>query len=239
MTQTFPLPEDLTPDTALAALEAAGDPEKSVGMASYHKATRRYLGTAMPQLNALVKEWRDRLTLDQRLALAAGLWDTDVHEARIAAAKLLAQARMRPSDEHAWQLIQSWVPQFDGWAVADHAASSGGRRIMADLSRLHTLEDWTTSDHLWSKRAALVMTLPLALLNHPNSEQLAARERVLAWMADYTTDQRWFIQKAVAWWLRDLSGHDAARCRMFLAEHGSKMKPFAHKDAARKLPGTA
>jgi 3-methyladenine DNA glycosylase AlkD len=51
-------------------------------------------------------------------------------------------------------------------------------------------------------------------------------------MAD---DRDWFIQKAIAWWLRDLSKHDPARTRTFLAAHGDRLKPFARTEAARLL----
>ncbi|MES2548970.1 MAG: DNA alkylation repair protein, partial [Pseudomonadota bacterium] len=44
-----------------------------------------------------------------------------------------------------------------------------------------------------------------------------------------------FIQKAVAWWVRDLSKHDAEAAREFLAAHGETLKPFARKEAARHL----
>ena len=83
--------------------------------------------------------------------------------------------------------------------------------------------------------AALVMTLPWAKMNKVKPQDLHIRERVLGWAATYTADRDWFIQKAVAWWLRDLSKHDAARTRAFLAEHGEAMKPFARKEAARLL----
>ncbi|MFW2586839.1 DNA alkylation repair protein [Sagittula sp. SSi028] len=226
----------LTAAQAIDALRAASDPAKAVDMAAYHKVDRPYLGCPMPALNDLVRDWRSALTLAQRIDLAAALWDTNIHEARVTAAKLLIQARMRPDDAAAWALIETWVPQFDGWAVADHVASAGGRRIMADLSRLDTLETWTTSDHLWTKRAALVMTLPLTKLNHLSAEQLVARDRVLRWAADYVGDPQWFVQKAVAWWLRELSKHDADAVRGFLEAHGSGMKAFARKEAARLLP---
>lgn len=225
----------LTTDAALEALHAHADPARAAGMASYHKADRPYLGIAMPEVNALVKDWRAALTLEDRVQLASDLWNSNIHEARVAAAKLLTQARMRPSDAEAWALIMSWVPQFDAWAVADHTCSAGGRRIMADLARLDTVEGWTTSDHLWTKRAALVMTLPLALLNHPNAAQSEARERVLTWAAAYVPDHQWFIQKAIGWWLRELSKHDAARATAFVETHGEGMKPFARKEALRLL----
>lgn len=221
-------------DEALAALRAASDPAKAPEMAAYHKAERVYLGTPNPAINDLTRDWRAALTLEQRIALAEALWQTDIHEARIAAAKLLTQARIRP-DEAVWALIAGWVPQFDGWAVADHACSAGARRVMADLTRMDRVEEWTVSPDLWTRRAALVMTLPLAKLSFPKPAEREARERVLGWAAGYVPDRDWFIQKAVAWWLRDLSKHDTARVRAFLDVHGAGMKGFARKEAGRFL----
>ena len=225
----------MTPETALEALRARAVPGKVEEMAQYHKAERPYLGVANPEIDALTKEWRAALSLDDRLSLADALWRTDIHEARIAAAKLLTQARIRPDDSGAWALIASWVPDFDAWAIADHAAIAGQKRLVWDPARLDEVEAWTTSDHMWSRRAALVMTLPWTKQRHPKPDDLANRERILGWAADYVTDPDWFIQKAVAWWLRDLSKRDPDRTRAFLAEHGDALKPFARKEAARHL----
>ncbi|MEJ6397908.1 DNA alkylation repair protein [Yoonia sp. 208BN28-4] len=224
----------ITAQEALSQL--IGDPAKAADMARYHKADRPYLGVANPDLDAAVKEWRAACTLDERIALASDLWDTNIHEARIAAGKLLTQARLRPDDTAAWDLIASWVPSFDAWAVADHASIAGQKRLVADPARLDQVETWTTSEHMWTRRAALVMTLPWTKQNHPKPGEEAACDRILGWAASYVSDPEWFIQKAVAWWLRDLSKHDAPRVRAFLEKHGETMKPFARKEAARKLP---
>ncbi len=226
----------MTPEAAIAALEAQENSQKAAEMAAYHKVPRRYLGLSTPQIDALTKEWRAAVDLPTRLALADGLWQSDIYEARVAAAKLLIQARIRPEDTAAWELICSWVPDFDSWAIADHASMAGQRRLLADPTRIATLRDWTTSDHLWTRRAALVMTLPWTKMPHPKPADLAIREEVLGWAASYIPDRRWFIQKAIGWWLRDLSRRDPDRVRAFLTEHGDAMKPFARKEAARLLP---
>lgn len=220
--------------TPLAELQALADPAKAAEMLAYHKVPRPYLGIPVPQIEALTSRWRAELTLDDRIALAADLWQTNIHEARVAAAKLLTQARIRP-DQAAWELIASWVPDFDAWAVADHASIAGQKRLVADPSRLDTVETWVTSPHMWARRAALVMTLPWTKQNFPKPAELVARDRVLGWCATLAEDPDWFIQKAVAWWLRDLSKHDAPRTRAFLAADGARLKPFARKEAARHL----
>lgn len=224
-----------TADTALAELDALGDPQKAAEMQAYHKTDRPFLGVPVPQIEGLVKDWRASCTLDERLALAAGLWDSNIHEARVAAAKLLLQARIRPDDSAAWALIASWVPQFDSWAIADHAAIAGGKRLMADPARLDQVESWTTAPNMWARRAALVMTLPWTRLNHPKPADLAVRERVLGWAEGYLDDKEWFIQKAIGWWLRDLSRHDPARVRTWLEAHGAHLKPFARREAMRHI----
>jgi len=220
------------PDTYLNQIKALGDPERARGMAAYHKSKRVFLGVANPVINDLTKKWRQELDVPTRVQLADDLWQTDIFEARLAAAKLLTQARIRP-DAAAWALIQSWRADFDSWAIADHACMAGQKRLVAE--RLDQVEGWTRSDHMWTRRAALIITLPWTKQNHPKPEELVARDRILGWAAGYVPDRNWFIQKAIAWWLRDLSKHDPERVVAFIAQHGEAMKPFARKEATRYL----
>ena len=223
----------VTLDQAIAALDALANPEKAAEMAAYHKSTRQFFGVTVPQIDDLTDAWRAECTLDERLALAAALWAADIHETRVAAAKLLTQARIRPDDDGAWQLLQSWLPDFDGWALADHAMIAAQKRLVWQPDRIEAVEGWTESPHMWTRRAAMVVTLPFAKQNHPKPVENAIRERVLGWAVRYATDPDWFIQKSVAWWLRDLSKHDQPRVERWLAEHGDSLKPFARKEASR------
>ncbi len=160
----------MTPEDALAALEGVANPENATEMARYHKVPRRYLGVPNPVVDGFVKDWRAALDVPGRVALADGLWQTDVHEARVAAAKLLTQARLRPDDTPAWELIASWVPSFDAWATADHACIAGQKRLVWEPSRLDQVRGL---DHLRSHvdppRRALVMTLPLDQAKQPQT----------------------------------------------------------------------
>ena len=224
----------MTVDEALAQLQHAGDPARAAEMALYHKAARPYLGVPVPVITQLATSWRHDLTVEGRTTLADALWQTNIHEARIAAAKLLTQARIA-DDEGVWQLIASWVPDFDAWAIADHTCDAGERRLLANTSRIDEIEGWTRHDSFWVRRAALVITLPWTKQNFPKPQDLLIRDRVLGWAADMADDREWFIQKAIAWWLRDLSKHDAPRARAFLDNHEGRLKPFASKEASKYL----
>jgi 3-methyladenine DNA glycosylase AlkD len=224
----------MTPAGALRELEALADPVKAGELAAYHKVYRPYLGVSNPQIDLLYKSWRTTTDIGQRIEIASFLWDSNIHEGRVAAAKLLTQARINP-DAAVWAEICRWVPMFDAWAVADHACGAGDRRLFLNDKRLDEVETWTTHENMWVRRAALVMTLPWTKSTHPKPEELAQRERILGWAASYTTDKEWFIQKSISWWLRSLSKHDPDRVQAFVAEYGAEMKPFARKDAVRTL----
>ncbi|WP_120500767.1 DNA alkylation repair protein [Roseovarius sp. EL26] len=224
----------MTPEHAIETLKAQAEPGRAEGMADYHKVPRTYLGVTNPVLNDLTKEWRQSLSLEDRIALADGLWQSNVFEGRVAAAKLLTQARINP-DQAAWDLITSWLPDLDSWAIADHAMTAGQKRLIAAPSRIDQVEAWTKSDNHWTRRAAMVITLPFTKSNNPKPVELEIRERVLGWAATYVQDPEWFIQKSVAWWLRDLSKHAPDRTRAFMNENGKHMKRFARKEAEKYL----
>jgi 3-methyladenine DNA glycosylase AlkD len=222
----------MNPEQALDALRARIEPGRAAEMAAYHKQNRVVLGVSNPSINALTREWRKLVAMPQRIVLARALWASDIFEARIAAAKLFDQAKIK-DDAAVWGLISSWVPDFDSWAIADHVCKSGGFRLQADLHRLDEVEGWTHRPHMWSRRAALVMTLFLA--SAKSEAFLAERDRALTWAARLADDPDWFIQKAIGWWLRTLSAHHPDRVRSFMAEHGLHMKAFARKEALRHL----
>lgn len=222
---------------ALAALNATADPARADGMAAYHKADRPYLGLSNAMTGALANDWRQSAPDQAALtALAQGLWNSNIFEARIAAGKLFIQARMRPDDKAAWDWIAATVPELDSWAIADALAQGGAKRVVQDPSRLATLERWIASDHLWTRRAAFTFTLPFTKARHPSAAEAAARTRVLHWAETLADDPEWFIQKAIAWWLRELSKHAPDTTRAWLDAHGARLKPFAAREAARFLP---
>jgi 3-methyladenine DNA glycosylase AlkD len=225
----------MTGEEAVTALEGLGDPLKAAQMEAYHKAPRRYLGVSNPVIEHAVRRWRTAVAPADWADLAIELWNSDVHEAMIAAGKLLDLERFPSSDEAAWEALCEWVESFDAWAVADHAMIAGQKRLVAQPERIETVATWTTHPNMWTRRAALVITLPYAKVSTPDAVEERIRQRVLAWAAVYVDDQEWFIQKAVAWWLRELSKVDSAVTREFVSTHDSAMRGFARREATKYL----
>lgn len=212
--------EDLGPPPtlaeALAALAAAGTGETE-------REGRRAFGVAGVLIDDMAWLWRTQATVPERVALAAGLWQSGMHEAMLAAAKLLTQARLRP-DDGAWDLILTWVPDLTGVATAEAACSAAARRLSADPARLAQVAAWVEAPNPWTRRAALISALPFAKLNHPDPAETQARQEVLGWCARLARDPDPRVTKAVTQWLRVLAKHDADRVQGWLASQESLPK---------------
>ena len=225
--------EETTEEAAVegASDEAAADAEAETVEAApaaaqplMSPAGRLRLGLATPQVDALAREWRQTLDLETRVTLAGDLWDVGLQESMIAAAKLFEQARIRPDDSAVWAQIVAWVGQLDDQQIADHVATSGQKRLVADPDRVAELEAWMASDNPWTRRAILGMTTPWAKMNFPSERDLAVREAVLAMAFELADDPSRMVRQAVKDWLRVLSRHDAARAEAFRAARAARPK---------------
>ncbi len=220
--------------SALDDLRSQADPERAAKMRAYHKTDREVLGLCNPQIDAVVRQYR--ATPGEDLALALDLWQSGIYEARIATGKLLTRGRLAADmDQQYWQSMLDLAPDFDGWAIADHLSMAAHKRILTKDGRFMDLTSWTQSTHLWTKRAAMIYTLPFARLKNPDARERDAIEIILDWAGEYADDPRWFIQKSVAWWLREFSKKNPERAREFLEQNGESMKPFARRDASKYL----
>lgn len=208
-------------------LRAMGTPARAKKEKSYQKSLREHWGVALPQMDAAIREVLKDATPAERLALSRRLWRKPVWDLRIVAGRLLAIEGVPPT-EAIWRFVTTRMADLDGWAVADNLATVGSRCLLQDERRLDLVETWVRSPHLWTRRAALVFTLPWMRGGRDP-------ERMLGWAARLASDPEWFIQKAIGWWLRELSKRDPARVRCFLADHGAALKGVARREATKYL----
>lgn len=188
----------------LDQLRALANPELAERIAARHKSGRETLGLTPAQIEAAVAGWREGLDLDGRVALARQLWDSNIHEARFAAARLLVQARINP-DDGVWDTITEWAPQMDGPEITDAVMVAGSKRLVAHPERMEDMLEWAQSSNPWLRRAALMGTLPWAKMNNPKPEDMDIRERVLDWALHLADDSNGAVRQAIETWLRDLA----------------------------------
>ena len=218
---------DSTEARLLQALRALGDANRAAQEKRYQKSRWEHWGVALPNMDIAIKNTLGDISQAQALELCRRLWRAPVWDLKIVAGRILARKSVAP-DAGVWRFVTGRLADLDGWAVADNLAPAASRCLTADPGRLDGVETWIESPHLWTRRAALVFTLPWA-------KEKRDPERMLGWAARLADDREWFIQKAIGWWLRELSKRDPERVRRFLTEHGGKLAGVARREATKYL----
>ena len=217
---------------AIDQLHTKANSRKAAKLKNSIKIDRVYLGISNPELDNIYKIWRKKIDGEDRIRLAAELWDSNIYEEKIVASKLLTQARIS-NDELVWEEILRWIATLDHPILADHVCGAGSRRLKADPSRLTQVSNWVFDENIWKRRSVLTLTLPWTKINNPKIDDLEQRARIISWLGTLSVDQEWLIQKAIAKWLSSLSKHDIPAVLSFLEEYGAKMKPFAVNEACK------
>ena len=215
-------------DDLIRELHALANEVEAERMARYHKVSRPYLGVRVPVVTDIARRYASNADPSNLIKVCEGLWTTNIHEARVLVGKLFDVCKPKETDA-TWEFINRVKEDLDAWAIADHLEAGARRCLIVKEARLDRVEaEWLSHPNFWVRRAALVYTLYLAKKGRDP-------ERPLGWAVGMVDDPEWFIQKAIGWWLRELSKHNPQRVRDFLKTYGARMKPFARKEASKYL----
>jgi len=158
------------------------------GMARFGITTDRALGgSSIPYLRWLAK----RLGRDH--ALAAELWASGIHEARILAG--LVDEPGRVTNEQ----METWAAEFDSWDVVDGVCGN-----LFDKTPLASAKatEWSSRGEEFVKRAGFVLMAMLAV--HDKEAPDSMFEAWLPVIEREAGDPRNFVRKAVNWALRQI-----------------------------------
>lgn len=168
-------------------LKEKSDPDRIAGMRRFGINTETVYGVSIPELRSLAK----KIGVDHNLA--QGLWDSNVHEARILASMVNDPEQV---DE---QQADRWVGDFNSWDVCDQVCMN----LFEDCSFAYEKAfEWAKQKHEFVKRAGFVMMARLAV-----SDKKAEDSRFLEFfdlIKKESVDERNFVKKAVNWALRQI-----------------------------------
>lgn len=171
----------------LARLHALADPARREGMARYGIGGAHTLGVTVAELRGLARE------LGRDHALAAALWDSGVHEARI-----LASMVEEPAAVDAAQL-DAWAAAFDSWDLCDQVCQNLVRRTPLAWDRALA---WSGRDEPFVRRAGFAVMAGLAVADRTSGDDRF--EPFLAAVAERADDDRPIVRKGASWALRQM-----------------------------------
>ena len=188
-----------TVEELLARLRAHAAPDSVAGMVRYGISPAGTLGVTMPLVRGIAKELKPvaKAEPDAVHALAAGLWGSGVHEARILAGLIDPPALVTPEQADAW------VAQIDSWDVCDQVSALWAATSFG-VEKAH---EWTRAEEEFVKRSGFVVMCALTV-----HDKKAPDEVFLGFLADVereASDERNFVKKAVNWALRQIGKRNA------------------------------
>jgi 3-methyladenine DNA glycosylase AlkD len=212
----------------VARLRRLGSPRNVAGMSRYGITGGDVLGVPAPALRRLARE------LGRDHGLAARLWATGIHEAR-----LLAALVEQPERVTALQMDR-WAADFDNWALCD-----GCCLHLFDHTRFAHAKAaaWSRRRAEFVKRAGFALMAVLAV--HDKAAPDAAFLRFLPLVERGAADPRNAVKKAANWALRqigkrNLALHAAALgCAEAIHQQGTPQARWIASDALRELRSPA
>lgn len=212
----------------LAELRALGSEKNRAGMARYGINTERAYGVSMEAARPLARKYR------RQHALAAELWASGVHEARILAALIDDPKLVTPKQ------MDAWAADFNSWDLCDQTCM----KLFAVTPHAVTkIEKWAKDKREFVRRAAFATIAGYAVhaKKAPNAEFAAFLPIIEA----HATDPRNFVRKAVNWALRTIGKRSVAlyapalKLARKLAASDDKTARWIGKDAVRELTDPA
>ena len=208
----------------LVELKKCANPANVKGMALFGINPTNTLGVSIPTLRGIAKSHR----LDHALAL--GLWNSGIHEARILAAFVDDPKQVTESQ------MEAWVKDFDSWDVCDQVCSGLFDKIPLAYRKA---VQWCKRPEEFVKRAGFVLMACLAVHDKKSGDE--AFEKFLPSIIREAKDDRNFVRKAVNWALRQIGKRNnhlrvkAVKVAHELSESDSKSARWIGKDALREL----
>jgi 3-methyladenine DNA glycosylase AlkD len=205
-----------------------GDPSRLEGMARYGIRTDRAVGVPVTELRRLARG----LYPDHELA--AALWTSGPHEARILASlvddpALVSEAQM-----------DAWVSDLDSWDVCDAVCGNLFDRTPFAMNKA---VEWTGREPEFERRAGFVVMACAAV--HRKDLPDRAFAALLPTIRVASTDDRTYVKKAVSWALRQIGKRSlglnakAIRTAEQIGRIDARPSRWVARDALRELRSDA
>jgi 3-methyladenine DNA glycosylase AlkD len=209
-------------------LERMGDRSRLEGMARFGIDTGRAVGVTVTELRRFARE------LGHDHELAAALWASGVHEARLLASLVDEPAKVSEAQ------MEAWVADLDSWDVCDGVCGNLFDRTPFALDKA---VEWSSREPEFQKRAAFALMASAAV--HRKDLPDAAFASLLPVIRAQAIDERNYVKKAVSWALRQIGKRSSGlnRRAIHTAEQieriDSRAARWVARDALRELRSDA
>jgi 3-methyladenine DNA glycosylase AlkD len=215
-------------EAVLQQLKALKNDANIAGMARFGINPRNTLGISVVTLRKLARD------IQKDHEVAAALWKSEIHEARILASLVEIPASVTPAQ------MDAWAADFDSWDICDQCCSN--LFVRTPYAHQKAIE-WCRDEREFVRRAGFSTIAALAF----KDKRAADRdfEPFLECIRSAAEDPRNFVKKAVNWALRQIGKRNinlnrkAIETATQLQQSKSSAARWIAADAIRELTGPA
>jgi len=211
-----------------------GNPEQAEAVARYMKTSSlRFFGVKLPLIQKTVTRFTKGLTIEELVPVMNALWKQTIFESRVAAIRVLGRYAKRGDVFLALDAASRWIDDVDTWGLMDPVGTlCVGTLLLRDRDVEKTLTEWSMSENFWRRRASI---LPYLHLSKKSVYKEEYTERILQAIRPHISDKEFFVGKAAAWVLRELSKREPEVVKAFIDQHRDVMTRLVIREASKKL----
>lgn len=179
--------DENTVETVIGIMRGKSRKERLNGMEKYGISVGSALGLTIPELREIARQ------IGTDHSLAAGLWSTGIHEARILASIIDDPAKVTASQ------MDRWASDFDSWDLCDQCC---GNLFCRTQFAYEKAEKWSGDGREFVKRAGFALIAFLAVHDKRSGDETFIG--LLNLIERESNDSRKYVRKSVNWALRQI-----------------------------------
>lgn len=216
------------------ALTAIGNPTLGKAVQKDRGSKLKHLGIRFPELRRRVKQGFSFYTLPEEQVLEVWdvLWQTSPYgDVLFAALEFYTPIVRKQVSPILWPVVRRWSERVDNWCHSDGLSAVYSRILEIDLAEVYPqLVLWNQAESEWLRRISLVS---LIHYSGRNAVFLPPR-KVLPLISNCLDDQRYYVQTAVGWVLREMGNVYESEITKYLEAHIKRISPVAFSRAIER-----
>ncbi len=216
-------------------LTAIGNPALGKAIQQDRASQLKHLGIRFPELRRKVKEGFSfyKLPEEDVLEVWNALWNTSPYgDVLFAALEFYSPIVKKKVNPNLWSVVHQWSKRVDNWCHSDGLSAIYSRILESYPTEVYPqLISWNHSESEWLRRISLV-----SLIHYSGKNAVfLPPEKVLPLVSNCLDDQRYYVQTAVGWVLREMGNVYGKEISKYLETHVERISTPAFSRAVERL----
>lgn len=216
------------------ALTAIGNPTFGKAVQQDRGSQLKHLGIKFPDLRHRVRQGFSFYELPEEEVLEVwnALWQTSPYgDVLFAALEFYALIVRKQVNPNLWSVVRQWNNRVDNWCHSDGLSALYSRILESHPKEVYPqLILWNNSESEWLRRVSLV-----SLIHYSGKNAVfLPLKKVLPLVSNCLDDQRYYVQTAVGWVLREMGNVYNSEITKYLETYADKMSTPVFSRATEK-----